>query len=973
MTRIVDREVLVGFIDEAKSYLPAILQGMAAYQADNTALDGLEVAHRHIHTIKGASSMVGLAGLSHMAYYVEETLEEVGAGHFDLSGETERFMRQTLDAIETYLDTILAGTLQEKPLVTAVVKSYRRLHNLPAEQDDTAVGDILDQLGDTASHYARTAPAAAPVAVPTPPRPLSSYSENDDDISPELLEAFIIEAEEHLHTIATRLADFDRDPSQHDCLAEVRRAVHTLKGGAGTVGRHNMAHLAHRMEDLLDLLDEDEVGLSTNVMMLLFNSADMLEDLLTKTVSADTLKVLYEAYDRLTAVPATPAPTKPHLEPLGDEAIIDLSDLTTNAAKHAPSPNDKPTAVSQPAGEMVRVPLERLDGLVRSVSELVITRTTFEQHMGHMVRLVDELWHSFERLRHVSTKLETEYEVTTLSGGRTLQPGNGDGHHLIAPGAKSEFDELQLDRYTEFHRLSRELTETTSDLRTIGNELRNLTGDFDGVLNRQGRLSSEIQDKLMRTRMVPFATIATRLHRTVRVVSQKQNKQVDLVLLGEQIELDKKVLEEMADPLLHALRNAVDHGIEPPELRQVLGKNERGQITIQAYHQGNQVVITIHDDGAGLDPQILRQRAIKLNYVTESESLNLSEEELFSLIFAPGFSTAETVSELSGRGVGLDVLKTAVHKLKGTLRVASTSGQGTTFTIRLPMTLAVTRALLVRAQSEVYALPLGAVSQIMRLERNELEAIGHNQVLKVNGEVYPLHYLSRVLHLEQNNDDTAVRLPIIILDTGGEQIALVVDEIIEGREIVVKTLGSHLRHVHGVTGATLMGDGRIVLILNPAELVSAPEQHLQHTWTAPILSETGETVAYTPLSVLIVDDSVSVRRVVSNLIKNAGWHPQTAKDGLDALTQIQSAAVLPNVILLDIEMPRMDGYELTATLQANELYRHIPIVMLTSRAGDKHRQKALSLGVAAYVVKPYQDEQLLATVERLGRGQLVSG
>ena len=955
MARKVDKEILIGFIEEAKSYLPAIAEGIDAFKADAAEMGGLEVAHRHVHTIKGASSMVGLTGLSHIAYQLEESLEEIGAGNIELDETAVSFLTQSINSIDLYLDGVLSGNLDEKGMVTAVTLSYRRLRGLSVDEDVTAVAGILIKLEDE------------PVTAVTPSHPASASTETVlpepeiEDISPELLEAFSIEAEDHMHNIGTQLAALGKDPTQLHLLEEIRRAVHTIKGGAGTVGINAIARMAHRMEDVLDLLYDGEMKISPEIMVVLFTTSDTLEDLLHGVDDEDELRTrmseLYRQYDEWMGTQATPSPIP--LEPLGEEPTIDLAKVASTLAEaDAKAKTEAITAQPVQAGEVVRVPLERLDELVRSVSELVITRTTFEQHMGGLVRLVDELWHSFERLRQVSHKLETDYEVTAL-GGNLLAPSGGDGQN----GRSDDFDDLQMDRYTEFHLLSRELTETTSDLRTIGNELRHLIGDFDGVLNRQGRLSSEIQDKLMRTRMVPLATIATRLHRAVRVVSQKQGKLVDLVMVGEQIELDKKVLEEMADPLLHVLRNAVDHGIEPSALRMVMGKPERGQITLKAYYQGNQVVLEIQDDGAGLEPQLLRAKAISSGYVSEAEAPQLSDDELYSLIFTAGFSTAEQITDVSGRGVGLDVLRNSVNKLKGSLNVTSTSGQGTTFTIRLPMTLAVTRALLIKTNQEMFAIPLAAVSQILRVDRNEFEKIGDDDVLRVAGKVYPLLDLSETLGLPQVTDEKLSRPPILILEAGAQQVALIVDEIVEGREIVVKTLGSHLRHVHAVTGATLMGDGSIVLILNPTELVKEPTQTERRQWTPAA----GTVAARKALSVLIVDDSVSVRRVLTNLIKNTGWQPVTAKDGLEALAYIQNTPTLPDVILLDIEMPRMDGYELAATLQGHELYREIPIVMLTSRAGDKHRQKAMDIGVADYLVKPYQDETLINVVRKLGQ------
>ncbi len=968
MSRKVDREVLVGFIEEAKSYLPTIFAGIDTFKKDANQIDGLEVAHRHVHTIKGASSMVGLAGLSHIAYQVEAVLEEIGAGNIKLEETAVQFLHQALDAIETYLDGVLGGKVQEQSLVTAVTLAQRRLRGLPEDDDDLAIAATLAQI-EPAPPVPSAKPAARPAPISAPAEPVQ------DDISPELLDAFLVEAEDHMQHIGRQLASLDQDPSQTELVQEVRRAIHTIKGGAGTVGFHSVSRLAHRMEDLLDRLYDGQIAFIPDIVTCLFSSADVLEGMLSGNRDSGETRVLladlYSQYDSwLGQQEPGPAATAV-LAPLGEEPTIDLAELAPRLAE-AEAKAKTELIATQPSkpGEVVRVPLERLDELVRSVSELVITRTTFEQHMGSMVRVVDELWHSFERLRQVSHKLETQYEVTALGGGQwtLLGASANSGLNLddnqVGQVISNEFDALQMDRYTEFHLLSRELTETTSDLRTIGNELRHLIGDFDGVLNRQGRLSSEIQDKLMRTRMVPLATIATRLYRAVRVVSQKQDKQVDLVITGEMIELDKKVLEEMADPLLHVLRNAVDHGIEPPALRQVTGKPERGQIQLKAYYQGNQIVLEVRDDGAGLEPQLLRAKAVSGGYVSEAEAPHLTDDELYSLIFTPGFSTAETISEVSGRGVGLDILRNSVHKLNGTITVTSQPGQGTTFTIRLPMTLAVTRALLVAANHETYAVPLAAVSQILRVDRAEFEQIGQDEVIRVGGKVYPLLNLADVLHLPPTNEDPLPRPPILILETGASQVALVVDEIVEGREIVVKTLGNHLRHIHAVTGATLMGDGRIVLILNPAEMVSSPEKMERRSWT-PV--GTAAEKGRKPLSVLIVDDSVSVRRVVSNLIKSAGWQPVTAKDGLEALGYIQNAVQLPDVMLLDIEMPRMDGYELAATLQSHQQYQQIPIVMLTSRAGDKHRQKALDLGVAEYMVKPYQDEVLLNIVRRLGQ------
>jgi chemosensory pili system protein ChpA (sensor histidine kinase/response regulator) len=983
MARTVDKEVLVGFIEEAQSYLPAILQGIETFRADPTKLGGLEEAHRHAHTIKGAASMVGLSGLSHIAYHVEEALEEIGAGQLAMDDETSALLRKTITQIEGYLDGVLSGTLRERPLVAEVIRAYRRLRGLPAEEDEAAVEEVLAEItdipvfapgGEERQRAEVEVRDLEPEAVPIPhPGHFVGMPTYHEEVSPELLEAFSLEAEDHLRNIGTLLADLDKQPEQIELLQDVRRSVHTLKGSAGTVGLQAIAQLAHRMEDLLDQLYDGGLAIDSGVMGLLFASADALEDLaggaeypkgeVEAEAVQSTVQDLYTRYSALLGPMPSAEKLARRIEPLGEEMVIDLAELAPHLEEQVKALPGKVTVPRIPS-EVVRVPLERLDELIRLVSELVITRTTFEQRMSDLVDEAEELRPSIDRLRRISFELETRYEVSALGGRLALPVVGGPTVPHKAIFNTHGFDALEFDRYTEFHRLLRELAETTSDVNVVGNDLDTLIGDFDSILNRQRRLSSEIQEKLMRVRMVPLATLATRLHRAVRTVAREQGKLVDLVLEGEDIELDKTVLEEIADPLLHLLRNAVDHGIEPPALRQVMGKPERGLIRLRAYYEGNQVVIQVGDDGAGLEPQILRSKAVSGGYVSESDAPQLSDEELHSLVFLPGFSTAGEVSEVSGRGVGLDIVKTNVHKLKGSVTLDSTPGSGMTFTIRLPMTLAVTRALLISAHNETFAIPLDVVRQILRLEREEVERVGQEPVVRVGGQVYPMLRLGEVLNLKQPADESVQRLPALVLNAGGKQVALVVDHILEGREIVIKTLGNHLRQVHGVTGATLMGDGSVVLILNPADLVSGPAPEVERTWTPLRPLRAGARVA---LSVMVVDDSVSVRRVVSNLIKSVGWQPVAARDGLEALEIIQRSAQPPDLILLDIEMPRMDGYELMATLKGQEAYQNIPIVILTSRAAEKHRRKALELGASEYVVKPYQDEALINLIRQLVR------
>ena len=524
----------------------------------------------------------------------------------------------------------------------------------------------------------------------------------------------------------------------------------------------------------------------------------------------------------------------------------------------------------------------------------------------------------------------------------------------------SEFDSLEFDQYNEFHLLTRTVGEVSNDVNTVTNELRTLIGDFDSLLARQDRLSRDTQDRLMKVRMVPVATLATRLHRAVRVVASNQNKQVELIIDGEETEIDKTVLEEIADPLLHLMRNAVDHGVEPTDLRVVKGKPELATIRLKAFYQGTQVVVRISDDGGGLDPSRIADAAIRKGYLNKADVPNMTPQEIFPYIFIPGLSTASEVSEVSGRGVGMDIVRDKVQKLKGTITVDSEKDKGTTFTIRLPLTLAVTRALMVTAGNELFAVPMQSVIQIARLERSAIEELGTQPMVHLNGNACPLVRLSEKLSLREADDDSPT-IPVLIVRSGDRELAVRVERIVAGRDIVVKTLGSHLRKVNGLIGATLLGDGTVVPILDPNALTGGSD-----SLVAPSVGS-GRTSAGKrgDIHVMMVDDSVSVRRVMENLVKAQGWSSMVAKDGVDALEVLQAADRKPDIFLLDVEMPRMDGYELLSTLRSQPETMNIPVVMVTSRAGEKHRQKAYSLGANDYLVKPYQDEQLVALVQQL--------
>ncbi len=846
------------------------------------------------------------------------------------------------------------------------------------------------------------------------PEPEPEFEMTMSDISAELLEVFLPEAEEHLRVMTLSLPALAAQPGNKTLLQEIRRSAHSLKGSAAVVGFQELASLAHRAEDLLDLLYDDELKLTPEHLQLLFASTEALENLLYQRADNEVLRGLYEAYAELLNaeqpaptentfetldVQAEPAPPKRTTKPLLNEE--QEAEPTGTAAKA----EDSVALVNR--GKYVRVPIEQLDAVVKLVTELLVNHAAFEQNMGSLNRQLEEVHTNSTRLNRVASKMEVQFEASTLGGRQTpARPFsasalvNSLNERSFAPSLAAPllnqntygFDALEFDRYTEFHLLLRELTEAASDVQALETELVEIKDYFQSSLQREARLCSDIQEKLMRLRMVPLSTLASRLHRTAHTVAARRGKLVNFAIEGEETRLDKTIIEEIADPLLHILRNAIDHGIETPDARAALGKPASGTIRLRAYHDNTQTVLQISDDGGGLNPERIRQTALKNGLLSAAAAAQLGNEELFSLIFLPGFTTAEEVSEISGRGVGMDVVKSTVHRLKGSISLDSQPGQGTVFTLRLPMTLAVMRALMVKVQQQTFAVPLSGLAQVVRLTPNLIDRIGHDTVVRTGGKVYPLLQLSKLLNLKRQDANPAAQMALL-MNVEDHQVAIAVDETLGGREIVVKNLGNHLRRVHGLTGATLLGDGSAVLILNMPELLreifrpraatfelraetrppASAQAPVPKTIAPPVASKPAPKPAAGPLTVMVVDDSLSVRRVLTNRLTSAGWNPLQAKDGLDALEQLQQMTIPPDLLLVDIEMPRMDGYEFINTLRKQSEYSHLPVIVLTSRAGQKHRDRAFEVGATEYLVKPYQDDVLLSLIRRLANRHASDG
>ena len=599
----------------------------------------------------------------------------------------------------------------------------------------------------------------------------------------------------------------------------------------------------------------------------------------------------------------------------------------------------------------IKVRTALLNELVNYAGEVSISRSRMEQQIHSFRDNMGELSRNVVRFRDQIRELEIQSESQILYRMEQASDGRPD----------VDFDPLEFDRFSRLQQLSRSLAETLHDLSTIQMNLGTFVGEAETVLQQQARLNTELQEGLMRTRMVSFDTIAARLRHIVRTTARELGKNAELDLSGAEVELDRTVLERMIGPFEHMIRNSLDHGIESPEARRAAGKPAAGHIAIACTQEGSEIVIRFADDGAGLNIEAIRKKAIERGLLAGTASL--TDEDLIQFILMPGFSTATKVTHLSGRGVGMDVVHNEVKQLGGTMTVDTRRGAGAAFVVRLPLTLSITQALMVHVGEQVFAVPLGSVANIIEFPVDRLKsiAVGKNPLLEWNDQVYPYLHLGNRLGLE-SIPRNARKVPVLLARAGSREIAMQVDGLSGTREVVIKALGPQLTEIKGLAGATILGDGRVVLILDLAGLWYRDESTLHVVPRRPEAEKPKAPVHERPV-IMVVDDSLTVRKVTGKHLQKRGMEILTAKDGVDAVEQLRDR--VPDLMLVDIEMPRMDGYELTQRVRSEERLKHVPIIMITSRAGAKHRQKAFELGVDMYMSKPYQEEELFKNIDSL--------
>ncbi|WP_133477521.1 hybrid sensor histidine kinase/response regulator [Cognatilysobacter segetis] len=773
-------------------------------------------------------------------------------------------------------------------------------------------------------------------------------------LDPELVDIFVEEGGDLLDHSDGLLAQLRQQPEDRETLAGLQRDLHTLKGGARMAGIMAVGELGHVMESLLEAVVDHRSELGRDGVPLLERGFDRLHAMITRVGQRQAIGMplaLIAHFEARARGERLPLPADIAAAPEAVQMPAPVAELTPLSAPIGEQPHlladDEDIAVRAPQ-EQVRIRADLLDRLVNYAGEVAIYRARLEQQLGAFRSAIAEMEATNTRMRDQLRRLEIETEAQIVA------------RYQREDAAEASFDPLELDRFSTLQQLTRALSESAADQTSLQTTFDDLTRQYETLLLQQSRVSSELQEGLMRTRMVPFDGLLPRLRRVVRQASGELGKQVVLRLEGTQGELDRNVLERMTAPLEHMLRNAVAHGLESTDKRVAAGKPEEGTIRIAVRREGSEVVLEVGDDGRGLDRDAIRRRGIERGLIHSDAAL--ADSDLDMLIFEPGFSTADEVSRLAGRGVGMDVVASEVRQLGGTIDIHTTTGRGTTFVLRLPQTLAVTQAVFVRIGETTFAVPIASVRGVGRISRDDLATAIDNEDggnFRYGGEDYAVHDLGRLLGGTPAKAEGLLQVPLLLIRAGDLRAAVTVDQVIGNREIVVKPVGPQVASVPGIFGATIMGDGRVVVILDVAPLVRR-QAALPRGFVEPPMPVVEKRAV--PL-VMVVDDSVTMRKVTGRVLERHGYEVATAKDGIDALERM--AERVPDLMLLDIEMPRMDGYELAAAMRSDSRLRDVPIIMITSRTGEKHRQRAFELGVQRYLGKPYQEPELMRNVNEL--------
>ena len=982
------------------------------------------------HSLAGSSATVGFHALSGLARLLERALQNSRNHHshgastygqvfVDASEDIRRLLHQfaagflkqprpdileRLNQLE-FSDSVLSEVYddglyfltdpasvdkaksepQPAPLPAAevdiIVRAERGVKTEPAvEAESTAKESLEAKSGVKVVEGKVQLPAAASAGIPA----LAFHEEDDDDIDavdaidPDLFPIFEEECAELMPRLGSALRQWAERPDNQGARLEVLRVLHTLKGSARLAGALRLGEMAHRIESEISYVGSDAAASQEFESLLtrfdgMQTTFDALRRVDNAALETPENSVETEQLTALSSESQNPASLTLQTGAVAFDAIENRTNVDADTNTDVDSISIIKPAIPAPqvmamrplrqaATASIRVRTQLLDRMVNQVGEVMITRARLESEIGQLRDSLNDMSSNLTRLRQQLRDIELQAETQMQS------------RLALAKEAQAGFDPLEFDRFTRVQELTRMMAESVSDVATVQRTLQRTVEATEDDLIAQGRQTRELQRDLLRTRMVEFEGMSERLYRVVRQASKETGKQVRLDLLGGNLEMDRGMLDRMMPAFEHLLRNCVTHGIEDPQVRVDALKDPVGLITIHLRQEGNDVSIDFSDDGGGLDLQRIREKALSAGLRTVDQLLD--DQAAAELIFLPGFSTAVQVTELAGRGIGMEVVRSEVNALGGRIETSTVFGEGTHFKLVLPLTTAVTQVVMIRAGSLSVGVPSNVVETVRRVSVQELQQAYSTGTLDVNGEAVPFFWSGALLQASHYSSEAQTKsVPVVIFRSAAQRIALHVDEVLGNREVVVKNLGPQLSRLPGLAGMSVLPSGSVVLIYNPVALAVVFGQQAR-AWSTDRAAElhslegsgngATNTTVLVPVApeiplILVVDDSITVRRVTQRLLLREGYRVAMAADGLQALERLQEE--VPAVVLSDIEMPRMDGFDLARNIRADARLKRLPIIMITSRSAQKHREHATELGINHYLGKPYSEDELIRLVQ----------
>ncbi|HEU5414436.1 MAG TPA: response regulator [Candidatus Angelobacter sp.] len=1026
------------FLQEASDRLQYLREFSNILLDSYPATAELERLYIAAHTLAGTSASYGfplfseIAGkLGHIFQYAMHAsiAPEAAAPLHEFISEAVALLESDLiiissTAIEAAED--VASFKQRYPFAFPPAPAAVEVEHEPAPEPQAPIPVVASEV--------QSQPEPALEEIPVAIQPDSSEPiPPDDDVPAEILEFFVPEAEEHVQIITECLLALEENPSE-DQIHRMFRSMHTIKGSAAQVGLHRISHVAHRAEDLIGRVRDGELRPNPQIIDICLESVDVLKKFIYRqwTDDVEMQAAVQMLFARIAAVkpeaelsagagalihaPVELVPEEPgqtaggpaHVFTAEEEALLaeyaQAKAAFADAPAAVPAIQDTSEKVDEelprkdvsvlPQARSVRVALERLDRMMNAVGELVINRTRMVGRLNELEHLADVLNLSRSRMQEKISEFQEKHEfsrihMTGLRPADNFIPGNGipfSSYASLSSQPHAEFSELEMDRYDDFNILSRSLSEISADISEVLAQLGGFVRRVDSDIDEFTKLAHRLQDEITQARMVPIGNLYTRLSRTVRDAAKAAGKRAELKLEGAETELDNNIIQQISDPLIHLVRNAVAHGIEREDVRYEQGKSDVGTVAVRAYHRGNHIFVEVEDDGRGIDYEQVRNIAVDSGIIYPDAAAALTEEELLDLLFQPGFSTAPRKTELAGRGVGLDVVRSNLVALNGEIEVHSERGRGTRFTLKVPLTLVIAQALFVRCGQTMFAVPLTYIQEIRRVRVDEIKEVDGKMMVTVRDVPTEVLRVDVTLGLEPIQP-VGEYYRMVVVNATGRQVGLIVEDVVRKDEIVIKNLGEYLRKIKMFPGATIAPDGSLILLLDVNRLVSieaidrpaaavneralaAPPPSAARVF-APgtqavaqgAIPQEAIDVVQDEKIVVLVDDSISVRKFVGRMLEKAGYRVKLAADGLEALEII--AETRCDLVVTDLEMPRTNGYELLSHLRNDPEKRGVPVMVVTSRAGAKHRERAMKEGASAFLTKPVQEDHFIAAVGRL--------